>query len=323
MGKEWKNDGGPCLFLGYSFERGNPKPWDYFEVQNVMINAYDVITRCRSIQSAHKLLSYNGYICCDSGGWQILQGKNVSIHDIIDTQRNLKPDLSVMLDNNLDEKEHLKNLKIYLKEADFNFFPVLPYNISRKTFQKISKLIDEPPMIGIGGLVPIIGTPIDILELGEVVNTIKGIREMFPSAKIHLFGVGGWYTALILFLLVESIDTSSWIHDARFGKIRVLEGGVYGTHPMKNNPHINERLYNCPCPVCERHSIAELDQRNMDGFRLRAIHNAWVLLGEVEIAKRMFQEKNYLRYVKERIKGKPKHLLKKILEVGEGRICKS
>jgi len=323
MGEGWNHGETLSLFLGYSFKRGNPKPWDYFKVPNVMINAYDVMTRCHSIRPAHKLLSYGGYICCDSGGWQILQGKNVSIHDIINAQRKLKPDLSVMLDNNLDEKKHLKNLRIYLEEADFDFFPVISYNISGKTLRKVSELIDNPPLIGIGGLVPVIGSPIDVPELGKVVETIKRARETFPSTKIHLFGIGGWYTALALFLLVDSIDTSSWVHDARFGKIRVLGGGVYGTHPMENNPHINERWYDCPCSVCKKHSIEELDQRNIDGFRLRATHNAWVLLKEVEIAKRMFQEGNYLRYVKGRIKGKPKHLLEKILEVDEGTICQS
>ena len=76
-----------------------------------MVNAYDIIKQKARITSIHDLLSYNGTVFCDSGGWQILQGrKDVNICEIIDVQRRLDADLYAVLDDGLNEERHFSYL---------------------------------------------------------------------------------------------------------------------------------------------------------------------------------------------------------------------
>ncbi|HEY9204991.1 MAG TPA: hypothetical protein VIO58_03630 [Candidatus Methanoperedens sp.] len=303
---------GPSIFLGYSFGRGNPKPWEYFKIPYLMINAYDIITRIPN-KNVHKALSYDGFVCCDSGGWQILQGKKIDILEVIEVQRKLRPDLAVMLDNGLDETKNIENLKLYIKKADFDFIPAFPYYTSKKTLEKISKLCD-PIMIGIGGIVPVLRAPINLVEFKNVITSIKNIKEHFPDTKLHVFGVGGLYIAMILFLFVDSLDTSSWLHDAKYGKIRLFGKGVYGTHPMDYNPHINKESYNCKCPICRKHSLEELDERGISSMQLRASHNAWILLKEMEQIRKEMKSGSYLEYINDRVKSRPRHILKFVFD---------
>lgn len=299
----------PTIFLGYSFERGNPRPWKFFKVPNIMVNAYDFLKTNQPQVPIHKLLSYRGFVFCDSGGWQVLQGESVDIFEIIKTQREMSPNLSVMLDNGLDEKQNIKNLKTYIENADFDFIPAFPYNTSVKSLKKISKLC-QPSMIGVGGIVPTIRAPTNYPDLKNVLNSVKKIREHFPESKLHVFGVGGLYTAMIILSFVDSIDTSSWLHDSRFGKIRLLGKGVFCTHPLPNNPHLTEDEYDCKCPICKKHSFDELDQRGVPGMQLRALHNAWVLMKEAEIIKKELKSGQYFEYLDKRVQSSPRHLLK-------------
>jgi queuine/archaeosine tRNA-ribosyltransferase len=295
------------IFLGYSFGRGNPRPWGLFEVPSLMVNAYDIIKQKVKIASIHDLLAYNGIVFCDSGGWQILQGKkDVDIYEIMDVQRRLDADLYAVLDDGLNEERHFTYLETYVKYADFDFVPVIPYDISKKGIEAIKQILDVPSIIGIGKLVPILKPPTDYVKLKIALRLIKQIKENFPGTKIHIFGVGGLYIALILFLFVDSIDTSSWLHDARFGKIRILGDSVYGTHPMQNNRHITGD-YKCSCPICQKHSLKELDARGVIGMRLRAIHNAWVLNKELEMIHKKKMDGDYVEYVKDRIWNSKRH----------------
>ena len=299
----------PSIFLGYSFGRGNPEPWKFFNINHLMVNAYDLITRNIAIKDMHKFLSYRGILFCDSGGWQIIQGAdNVNIKKIISAQKKINADFSAVLDHGLNEKLHFEYLKYYMDKADFDFVPIIPYDISDSAIKEIKDLIEDPHMIGIGKLVPLLRPPIDYKELKKAIISIIKIRKYFPESKIHIFGLGGLYTMLIFFLIMDSSDTSNWVHDARYGKIRLVGGnGTYSTHPRYSLKHIEKEWYNCICPICRSYSIDELDARGIAGMQLRAIHNAWVFIEEEKKMAEIRETKKYVKYVETRIKYSTQH----------------
>jgi len=311
------------IFIGYSFKRGNPQPWNLMKIDHIMVNAFDILHRDVGITEAHKLLSYEGEIFCDSGGWQILQGfKNFEISTIVDAQEQIGADYTAVLDHGNDESAHIRYLRYYLKNANFDFVPIIPYDMSTKNIEKIRRLVEQPPMIGIGKLVPLLRPPIDYEKLCRASMHVVRIRDMFPDAKLHIFGLGGLYAILVFFLIADSCDSSSWIHDARYGKVRLLGGpGTYSTHPREGLKHLIESEYHCKCPICKKHSLAELDSRGVSGLKLRASHNAWVISQEEKIIRKRKREGTYLEYVEERLGQSPHHrrLLSCVKKhVGEG-----
>lgn len=310
----------PSIFIGYSFGRGNPRPWEYFKIPNLMVNGYDILKKESSVETIHNILSYNGHVFCDSGGWQIIQGaKDIDIYEIINLQSRLKADYNAVLDNGLSERKHLSNLRKYVKYADFDFIPVIPYDTSEKTLKKISQIIENPTMVGIGKLVPILKPPTDYAKLKTAIHSINKIKNYFSKSKIHIFGAGGLNTVLILFMLIDSVDTTSWIHDARFGKIRLLGDGVYSTHPGDNRRSIDDS-YTCKCPICKKFSLVDFDARGVHGTQLRAIHNAWVLIKELKRICEEKEEGTYIKYVGERIMKSNSHqsIFKFVLNCIEG-----
>lgn len=289
------------IFLGYSFGRGNPQPWHFFSIPNLMVNAFDIAERNIPISLIHETLNYKGNVFCDSGGWQIIQRSlNLDIFEIISIQKNLGADLCAVLDNGLDEKQHLKNLKIYSEHADFNFVPVIPIDISERGVEEILKIIDAPQMIAIGKMVPILQSPLNFTQLKIAIKKIIEIKQKFPESRLHIFGLGGIYTALISFLIIDSVDTTSWIHDARYSKIRLLGGGIYSTHPVPNRKFIGEKL-NSNNTILKDHSWIDLDKKGVEGMRIRAIHNAWVLTQEEKIINEAINDGHYTSFLKERI----------------------
>jgi queuine/archaeosine tRNA-ribosyltransferase len=274
-----------------------------------MINAYDVLQRDVKIGQIHDSLSFDGEIFCDSGGWQILQGcERYGVSEILEAQRQIGADYSAVLDNGNDENAHIRFLRYYLRNADFEFVPILPYDMSPKNIEKVHQLIGDPDMIAIGKLVPILRPPIEYERLRLAMRSIMRIRKVFPNSRLHIFGLGGLYTILIFFFIADSTDSSSWIHDARYGKIRLVGGkGTFSTHPRTGLKHVDEHNYECRCPVCQRHGIQELDSRGLTGLRLRANHNAWVINQECEIVRERKKENDYFQYVQERLKQSPHH----------------
>lgn len=300
----------PSIFLGYSFKRGNPRPWEFFEVDRLMVNAYDIVSRDTSVKDVHKLLSFEGEVFCDSGGWQIVQGGNdLGPEKTVSIQGALNAELSAVLDHGLDEKKHLEYLEYYVKYAQFPFVPVIPYGASGESIRKTSELVRSPKVVGIGKLVPVLRPPIKYGELRKAIRFVLQIKKTFPRSRIHVFGLGGLYTILVFFLLVDSVDSSSWVHDARFGKVRLLGGnGTYSTHPRKGLKHLTPKDYDCDCPICQEHSLNDLDARGIEGLKLRAVHNAWVLSEEQKKIIEMKENSDYLEYLRERVERSPQHL---------------
>jgi queuine/archaeosine tRNA-ribosyltransferase len=308
-------------FLGYSFRRGNPEPWKSFSVRHLMVNAYDFSrkfgTSVCDTSNAKELLGYDGYLLCDSGGYQVLQGStNVDLASIIEIQKALAADLSAMLDNARDYRAHFRGLRSYLKEFGTDFLPVIPLDASDRQVRKFAAICEDYDIdaVGVGNFVPLVRAPAHYTRLEGAFRRIGELRGMLPMKHVHLFGVGGMGTGLIALLFADSIDTTSWVHDARFWKLRLPGGGVFRARSTTSNRRKLPETYWCHCPSCARHGLPAVEADGAEGFRARATHNAWVMLREYELAAVARRENRLRPFIERRIRrnGPHHHLYRKV-----------
>jgi queuine/archaeosine tRNA-ribosyltransferase len=299
------------LYIGWSPCRGNPRIWESLSVPDLMINAFDFWDRNHPIRAAKVMLKFNGEIFCDSGGYQILSGRrDISAQEVIHLQAQMGAGLNAVLDNALNNRQHIKNLETYLtysqKNPALQFVPVVPHTLPKKYIRVMAEMFPHPPLIAIGNVVPSLYPLSNHANLISVLRNIQSIKEMFPKSRIHVFGLGGVTTAALFFYLIDSTDSTAWVHDARFGKLRILGGGIArATRPksiatfLKNN--------SCLCPACSKHGKNLVVARGSIATQLRAIHNAWVLLKELKLLNRSFRDGNYDEYIARRVQASPWH----------------
>jgi len=304
------------LYLGWSPARNNPKPWEFFNLPYLMINALDFKERNQLIVPISQTINFKGEVFCDSGGFQLIsRGISPNPLEILNIQRKLKADINAVLDNPNDPNKHLYYCKIYSKEAtterNMNFVPVIPVDLTFEYINKIKYLWPNPPKIAIGKVVPNLFPLKDQNKIINILKKIIKIKQYFPESEIHVFGLGGIATLIIFFHFIDSTDTSCWIHDARFSKLRMIGGGIIRPkRPKSMEAFRKENL--CGCPICQQYGNDILDIKGSKGFQLRAIHNAWVLNKEIELLNQNILSGKYYNYIFNRAGKSNWH--KKILE---------
>jgi len=321
----------PVLWLGCMIKK-KPHPWEYFDVNTIMVNAYEITEKKITINSIHEFLNTDGLIMMDSGGFQLMK-KNIRITPakILEIYKQAEPDIGVVLDypfNPLDLDNRMKRWKKTLKNTRFmldnSHDIVLMSVVHGYTLEEIKRACDEikditePKIIGLGGLVPIVrcmGTS-DLSKLNGV-NTIKFmadaisiIRREFPDAFLHAFGVGSVATMHLMFSLgVDSVDSMSWRMKAAYGAVQLPGIGDRFISPNNGRKQLKEDhlLNKCRCPVCIGKSLKErknaLDNSKHGTFYNRAIHNAYVFKEEEKAFHRALTENNTVKFIKKRLKG--------------------
>lgn len=299
------------MYLGWSPSRGNPRIWESLKVPSLMINAFDFWDRNQPISSAKILLKFKGEIFCDSGGYQVLSRNHyISAQQVIQLQAGLGASLNAVLDNASNHRNHIKNFETYLRYAQTNpalqIVPVVPHTLPKRYIRVMSELFPYPPMIAIGNVVPSLYPLSNQANLLSVLQNIQSIKEMFPRSRVHVFGLGGMTTAALFFYLIDSTDSTAWVHDARFGKLRILGGGIARASRPRSIISFLERN-SCVCPACGKHRKDLLVERGSNATQFRALHNAWVLLRELDILNRSFRDGTYDEYISKRVHASPWH----------------
>jgi len=141
--------------------------------------------------------------------------------------------------------------------------------------------------IGLGSLAPIAAK-----NTARVLKVVELARQLLPGKWLHVFGVGGsTLAALALSGLADSVDTASHLVDAKFGMVRDPRTmrPVY-VAPRKNRKRVEVDIVAsvCECPVC-RAAPNVMREWSREGFKARALHNAYWLLESVarpEVAER-------------------------------------
>jgi hypothetical protein len=300
------------IFLGWSAGRSNPKPWLRFAVPHLMINAYDFKIRRRRCDPFSRHYSYQGEVFCDSGGYQLLRsGIQIAASDIIRVQEKLRACLNAALDHPLDASQHLKYFEAYVAHRHthprFAFVPVIPHDLPKRTIERMAKLYPDPAMIAIGKVVPALFPLRDAQALRKVIENIFHIRACFPRSRVHIFGAGGITSTALLLLVADSVDSSSWLHDARYGKIRRAGGGFVDVHREDSVKRFLSEGSDCGCPICQSNHRRHFGPHRLHAFQARAVHNAWTLLREVEALNRCSELGEYVDALERRMRKSPWH----------------
>lgn len=315
-------------FLWFSqLIRGRPRPWNYFKISGLMVNAYEIMKKkkiCESIREIgiHKFLNFNGPIIMDSGGFLFMKENKISIHpsEILDLYEKSKPNFGVILDYplspRLSPEEMRKRQKITLENTKYminkyagknpELIPVIHGHTikSVKWYLNELKKLHDFDIYGIGSVVPSVFTSKGAGGVYNVIKIITFVRSQLPESKIiHVFGVGSTLTMHLMFISgASSVDSTGWRTKAAFGAIQLPGIGDRYISPNKKHkkyPNLSRAekkiLENCNCPICKKFSLKELTK----SFEYRAIHNSWVFQRELEIARKLLKEgeKEYEKHV--------------------------
>ena len=322
----------PVLWLGHVIN-ANPEPWTKFHMENLIVNAHDILKRpnaCEKIckKGIHKYLNFDGLIMMDSGGFlfQKKEELNIDPSTILELYEKAKPDIGVVLDHPLDPMQsdniNKKRWESTLKNTEYMIdnngkialMPVLHgYNFKdlRNACEEIKKINDDPQLVGLGSLVPLIfntkGASRFDNRLKFVIDAIKLIRQEFPNALLHTFGVGSAKTMHLMYSLgVDSLDSTGWRIKAAYGTIQLP--GVGDRHPVSRNngrPCLSYKekkiLELCECPSCQNRTIDERIKLLNEDFKSRALHNAWVFTKEQNYFRKSLEEGTTKSFTKKRL----------------------
>lgn len=324
----------PSLWLGHIIDL-NPKPWEFIELENLMINAYYIINKPSSYQKIcekgiHNYLNFDGLIMMDSGGFLFQKKEEIDLNplELLDLYEKSKPDIGVILDHPLDPKntnqsnkkrwqETLKNTKIMMEcNSKVPLMPVIHgYSFSelKKACSDIKKIDDDPKLIGLGSLVPLVlNSSAASKRFGNcmqfILESMKLIRNEFPNAMLHAFGVGSARTMHLMYSIgADSLDSTGWRIKAAYGVIQLP--GLGDRYPKTRNNgrrviNAEEKkiLAQCKCPTCNEKSISQRINILNEKFPERALHNAWVFKKEEEHYKRAVIEDNTREFLEKRLK---------------------
>jgi queuine/archaeosine tRNA-ribosyltransferase len=276
--------------------KGIPRPWKYFKVPALMVNAYEMIKSeklrddVRKSGGLHNFLDFDGIIFLDSGGFQAM-AHEITIHLkwLVKIYKMAKADYYFSLDypsmtaRNSKRKIELtvtnyEELKREVKEV----IPIVHPNLSRALIEYKAYQKHDPNYIAIGGLVPLMLTSRGISKgRKQAIDLIAEIKKRH-SGSLHIMGLGAPTVVPILTTLgCSSTDSAAWRIKAAHGKIMLpnsgeryvsSRGAKFNAHPLsEEEKNAIERLQ---CSVLEEHGWQGLQE----SFQIRALFNAWITL---------------------------------------------
>jgi len=312
----------PILWITSSIKE-KPIIWKELPVRNLMLNTLDLIKSCKEAKIKKKI-GFSGNLFLDSGGFKLTRKQpKIILENVIRYQINSDADLLATLDIPLDvnDTNYIQKIKInkcielakiYAQRYDKRILPVIhghDYSTLKFMLKKLSQMFALDKFC-IGGLVPLL-YPTKFNKIKELIKILIRIRQEYKNSFIHVFGAGGALTMhLFIYVGFDSVDTSSWIVRAGYGKIHLPGLGEAYIQPETGRPnkirYIDWQNYHCECPVCKNKDpeiiLPQLNSRTSHGRILRAIHNAWVYLHESELIKERIKEGTYEEFLDERFK---------------------
>ena len=308
---------------------GDPKPWEHFKIDGVMVNAYEIMQTMRTEtevrqRGIHDYLGFKGPITMDSGGFLFMQKETLKVDplSILKLYRESRPDYGVVLDHPLGpnlatpqrkrrQLRTLRNTRQMVESrstSDPELIPVIHGHTSHSIEWYVQELqkIEDFDIYGIGSLVPSVFNTRGVGGIYNVVEILRQVRRLLPEKEIHVFGIGSAITMHLMFYAgADSVDSSSWRSKAAFGAIQLSGiGDRYITSNKKHKKYLNlsreekRILDSCRCPACRHHSLRDIRKN----FELRALHNAWVFQNEIRKVRRLIKRNLYEKYVEQVLK---------------------
>jgi tRNA-guanine family transglycosylase len=316
--------------LWFSQEVGGiPQPWKHFEIDGVLLNAYEILRKPTVVDrleksKVHSYLGFHGPVMIDSGGFLFMmkEAMKVRAETISELYEVCKPNYGVVLDHPLSigltasetrrrQLVTLRNTRSMVKRkpgSNPELIPVIHGHTLRSVEWFVRQLakIEDFKTYGIGSLVPSVFNARGVGGINNVIRIVSHVRKLLPGKLIHVFGVGSTITMHLMFASgADSLDSSSWRSKAAFGIIQ-LPGigdryitGRAGKATGKKYLNLSRKearvLEECHCPACRKLGLPGLRH----SFSMRALHNCWVFQREVEKTRELSRKNEYLSYVDE------------------------
>jgi 7-cyano-7-deazaguanine tRNA-ribosyltransferase len=359
----------PILWLGHRVG-GKPRPWQVFRLPGLLMNAWDILSTGQASQKVREdgINEYLGLdpscpTLLDSGGYLYLKRGNLKVDpcDVLKLYMDLAPTIGAVLDYPLDPfveadanqkrwQQTLANTRLmFSRNGHLTLMPIIhAHSVSQaeRACADLRHIIEEPSVLGIGSLVPLMRTRHDGRVLAKqstrsvsqseyhqssrhlAVEIIRAVRAHFPDAFLHVFGVGGTTTMHLMFALgVDSIDSIGWRLKAGYGAVQLPGFGdrFTGDKPrrkrtmLKDDEKSKEVLLKCQCPVCQEHATLEKRLVALEkSFDNRALHNAWVFVREAASFRTKIETNSVESFVRERLRHSPlKSLLPAVFDQPE------
>jgi tRNA-guanine family transglycosylase len=308
--------GMPMIWFGQSVRTTLVLP-DYAALADlpIMASLGDAIHRPRLLEKVfaghlRERLKAKGPILLDSGGFTALRGtlETLTIQKLAEVYERTDADLVLSLDvppslrSTPRDRRHryattLANL-IALTRT-FNKERIVPVVHGRsikeveENVRAICEVMPSPPMVCIGGLVPLLrssgSTSASATRVMRfIAQALKEIRRRYPAPPIHLLGAGSPRTVVAALALgADSVDSIAWRRAAGFGTVFLPGCGERFVDPRSRSrptsrPFLRPGdILDCDCPVCVGKILEKRLSALAAGYRQRAAHNAWVLYREL------------------------------------------
>jgi len=229
-------------------------PWKITGTKALLLNAFDLIANHRTMAYAreirkgkgnlHKFVEFDGPIMLDSGAFNFLQHKEITITpvDVLNIGLELRADLCVVLDHPFPPSttpqevatrwERTRDNTRAMVEAlaqhnghipdGFVLMPVLHGHDTEMLKYALDDIISilgrEPGVIGIGSLAPLAKNG----NVRKAIQVILEVRQLLPTAHIHCFSMGSALLMLFAFYCgADTVDSQTWIMSAAFKDVQL------------------------------------------------------------------------------------------------------
>jgi 7-cyano-7-deazaguanine tRNA-ribosyltransferase len=290
-----------------------------FGAQGVITNSY-IIYKSKTLKDeavkhgVHKIIDYNGPVMTDSGTFQLYTYGKVVVEpkDIIEFQKQIKPDLGTILDvfgstdRTLEEAQEDVSATLTRAKEAVEIADSLPLagtiqggkypELRTKCAVELSKL--PFAMHPIGGVVPFMGE-YKFKDLVQIILACK--KGLNPARPVHLFGAGHpMVFPLAVAMGCDTFDSASYVKYALDNRF-MFPNGTKKLEQMDRLP--------CVCPVCNDTTVNELrGLADPDRVKTISLHNLYVCFNELEQIKQSIHEGTLLELVEQRAHAHP-HLL--------------
>ncbi len=284
--------------------------------RGLMTNSYILRSRRREEalrEGVHELLSYDGLVMTDSGGYQVLEYGELGVGygDVAAFQAGIGSDAAVTLDRPTGYPQNRPAAKDSVDYSLRNALKTLEEFDRGKTLWVgpvqgglyLDLVKRSAAALAAGGFQMLaLGSPVQVMQnymFPELARMTLATRRAIPySVPLHLFGAGHPLTmALAVALGCDTFDSASYILFARRGRY-MSSSGVSLLDSMGSLP--------CSCPVCSKTSVRELlELGHADRTKMLALHNLHVLRAEVEACKEAISEGTLWDLVVERSTAHP------------------
>ncbi|MCS7104154.1 MAG: tRNA guanosine(15) transglycosylase TgtA [Thermofilaceae archaeon] len=281
----------------------------------LMTNSYIIKRRYDAValdMGVHALLGVDTPIMTDSGAYQLMEYGEVTVEplEIVGYQVKLGSDIGVILDIPTrygtpkdvvaeEVEETLRRAREALTVDRGGMLLVGPVqgglylDLVAKAGQELSSMNFD--MYAVGGPVQLMSS-YSYSDLVRLVMTAK--MNLPPGKPLHLFGAGNPHMlALAVAMGVDTFDSASYVLYARDGRY-MTPTGVYRINELGDLP--------CECPVCSKTTVEDLRERpSQEKVPLLALHNLYVLRGELRRIKNAVKEGRLWELLELRARGHP------------------